>query len=369
MTAVAIVGAGLVGRLLAVQLAQQTDLSLTLYDEDSKEGEGAAAYLAAAMLAPLAESVDASEMVTQMGERSLVLWQELLTLLDEPVFFQHQGSLILSYEQDRPYLEDFHRRLKRSDQAIAVKGQQIVDIEPCLKDHVRRFSAGLFLPNEGQLDNRQVLSSLATTIQNLAIPWFSDRAVALDLAKSEVNGQSYDWIFDCRGMGAQGDLSANHALRGVRGEVVRLHAPDVDLTRPTRLMHPRYPIYIAPKQNHEFVVGATQIESQDRRQPTLRSAMELLSSCFSVHSGFAEAEILEIKSGLRPALIDNEPKIIHYKNQASHQHIVQINGLYRHGFLISPAIIEQAIALMAEPTARGANKLPVYDNLIEVNYV
>jgi glycine oxidase len=360
MTTVAIVGAGLVGRLLAVQLARQKDVSISLFDEDSTEGENAAAYLAAAMLAPLAESVDASEMVTQMGERSLQLWPEILALLDEPVFFQHKGSLILSYEQDRPYLEDFYRRLKRSDQAQVISSQQIADIEPCLKEHARRFSAGLFLPNEGQLDNRQLLSSSATTIQNLGVKWLSKTTVELDLNSSKVNGESFDWIFDCRGLGAQDDLPKQNKLRGVRGEVIRLHAPDVELSRPTRLIHPRYPIYIAPKQNHQFVVGATQIESEDRRQPTLRSAMELLSSCFSVHSGFAEAEILELKSGLRPALLDNEPKIIHRK----HNNIIQINGLYRHGFLISPALVEQAICLMT--TTDNNQDLPVYNKLIEV---
>ena len=48
---------------------------------------------------------------------------------------------------------------------------------------------------------------------------------------------------------------STHRLKGnsnhgwvdvVYGEVIRIHAPEVTLTRPTRLLHPRYPIYIAP---------------------------------------------------------------------------------------------------------------------------
>ena len=40
------------------------------------------------------------------------------------------------------------------------------------------------------------------------------------------------------GLGARQDWKD---LRGVRGEVVRLYAPDVTLQRPTRLVHPATP--------------------------------------------------------------------------------------------------------------------------------
>jgi glycine oxidase len=99
-------------------------------------------------------------------------------------------------------------------------------------------------------------------------------------------------------------------------------------------MHPRYPIYIAPKPNHQFVVGATQLESEDSRQPTVRSTLELLSACFSVHSGFAEAEILQNQSGLRPAYLDNEPQMRINGN------VISLNGMYRHGYLLSPVMVD-----------------------------
>ena len=75
-------------------------------------------------------------------------------------------------------------------------------------------------------------------------------------------------------------------------------------------MHPRYQIYIAPKGKGHFVVGATEIESDDTAPMTVRSAMELLSAAYSVHPGFAEANIRQHLSQLRPAFSDNQPKII-----------------------------------------------------------
>ena len=144
----------------------------------------------------------------------------------------------------------------------------------------------------------------------------------------------FDLVIDCRGMGLQADDVSKFALRGVRGEVVRVHAPDVTLNRPVRLMHPRYPIYIAPKENHHFVIGATQLESEDSRKPTVRSALELLSACFSVHSGFAEAEIISMDAGLRPAYVDNHPKIVQTGNR------IVVNGMFRHGYLLAPIVVK-----------------------------
>ncbi len=147
-----------------------------------------------------------------------------------------------------------------------------------------------------------------------------------------------DWLFDCRGLGARAQWPA---LRGVRGEVLRVHAPEVTLSRPTRLLHPRYPLYIAPKPDHVFVIGATEIESDDLSPASVRSTLELLSAAYTVHPGFAEARILEIATQCRPTLPDNLPAL---RWLAPRQ--LQINGLYRHGFLIAPALLDVALQLM-----------------------
>ncbi|MFN4104345.1 MAG: FAD-dependent oxidoreductase, partial [Tepidimonas sp.] len=127
-------------------------------------------------------------------------------------------------------------------------------------------------------------------------------------------------------------------LRGVRGEVARLHAPDVTLQRPTRLLHPRYPIYIAPKPGHLFVIGATQIESDDLSPASVRSTLELLSAAYAVHPGFAEARVLELCAQCRPTLPNNLPAVVERAPR-----VLQINGLYRHGFMISPAVHDAVI--------------------------
>ena len=49
------------------------------------------------------------------------------------------------------------------------------------------------------------------------------------------------------------------------------------------------------------MVGATVIESEDTGPVSLRSALELLGAAYALHPGFAEAAIVELGSGLRPA--------------------------------------------------------------------
>ena len=143
----------------------------------------------------------------------------------------------------------------------------------------------------------------------------------------------------------------------------QLFAPDVHLIRPIRLMHPRYQLYIAPKTKGFYVVGATEIESEDCGPMTVRSSMELLSAAYSVHPGFAEANIRQHVSQLRPAFSDNQAKILCQNG------LIQVNGLYRHGFLIAPVVLSQVLEhvdnLMLQQNKASASYQ--YSHLLPIN--
>jgi len=353
-----IVGAGLMGRLLAVELAQ-AGAQVDLYEQGGPDAALSAARVAAAMLAPLAESAITEDIVVNMGVHSLSRWPEIIAKLASPVFFQQNGSLILWHRQDANDAERFIKHLQknqRNNPALTkpemLDSARLQEIEPSVAD---RFSQGLYLPNEGQLDNRQLLHALATELSTLPVNlhWHqSPEPQAL-----EQSGQ-YDWVIDCRGLGAKTDWpeSMGNTLRGVRGEVIRLYAPEVNLLRPTRLIHPRYPIYIAPKENHVYVVGATEIESDDYSEMSVRSAMELLSAVYTVHSGFAEARILEMATQCRPTLKNNLPEV-RIESGTGLSKRLSINGLYRHGFMIAPAILDSVIELLEGGSSHTAKRL------------
>ncbi len=339
-SSITILGAGLMGRLLAVELARKGH-RVEVFEAQGPSAEGAAARVAAAMLAPLAESAVTEPGVVRMGQYALPRWQELIAQLSQPVYFQQNGTLILWHRLDAGEANRFQHKLEQTQKTIpdiaplqVLNGSQVDALEPSVAS---RFANGLYLPGEGQLDNRQLLSALENAMQELGVVvhWNSPRQPE-DFTPGTA-GQP-DVLLDCRGLGAKPTWNA---LRGVRGEVVRLHAPEVTLARPTRLVHPRYPIYIAPKEDHIFVIGATEIESDDMSPASVRSALELLSAAYAVHSGFAEARILEICTQCRPTLPDNLPAV-----RALSERVLEVNGLYRHGFMIAPAMLDVVMQVL-----------------------
>jgi glycine oxidase len=84
---------------------------------------------------------------------------------------------------------------------------------------------------------------------------------------------------------------------------------------------------------------------------TARSVVELVNSAFAIHPAFAEAEIVEMGSDLRPAFSDNLPRLIR-RGQT-----IYINGLYRHGFLLAPALARRVV----EVVLQGAHFPEVFD--------
>ncbi|QWE19588.1 FAD-dependent oxidoreductase [Polynucleobacter corsicus] len=357
----AIVGAGLMGRLLAVALAKR-GAQVELFEKGGSDGNLAAARIAAAMLAPLAESAITEDNVVRMGVHSLPRWKQLIDELAKPVFFQQDGTLILWHRQDTSDAERFASHLERNcdhNQALSkpihLDSQSLTEIEPSVAE---RFTQGLYLPNEGQLDNRQLLEALLVELTLMKVPCHWNQAADPELLRTSNNG--FDWVIDCRGLGAKASWdhagNSNKDLRGVRGEVIRLHAPEVKLRRPTRLIHPRYPIYIAPKEDDVYVVGATEIESEDLSPMSVRSALELLSAVYTVHSGFAEARILEMATQCRPTLKDNLPEIA-VDRKPIQAGLMMINGLYRHGFMISPAILDCALEILHSGSSNTASDL------------
>jgi glycine oxidase len=130
----------------------------------------------------------------------------------------------------------------------------------------------------------------------------------------------------------------------VRGERIVVKTREVNLARPVRLLHPRFPLYVVPWGNGVYMIGATVIESEEAGPITLRSALDLLSAAYALDPAFAEAEIVLQGAGARPAFPDNRPRIMVGRRY------IYVNGLYRHGFLLAPVLAE----LMAAHIETGA---------------
>jgi glycine oxidase len=196
-------------------------------------------------------------------------------------------------------------------------------------DLAGRFSKALFFKDEGHLDPRAALGVLVARLAQLGVPIRFGVAGAMKAPACWGAPTSQRQIVDCTGLGARGVLTD---LRGVKGEMLLLRLRDISLSRPVRVLHPRIPLYIVPRADGLFMVGATMIESDEGSRISARSMLELLSAAYALHPAFGEAQIVEIGTGVRPAFPDNLPRIRWVDDT------LYVNGLFRHGFLLAPAL-------------------------------
>jgi glycine oxidase len=307
--AISIVGASIAGTWQAL-LFTEVGWNVTLYERDGEDLPSAAAHWAGGMLAPDCEAESAEPVISRLGARSLDLWKKHYPAAE------FSGSLVVAHARDRA---DFDRFARMTPGYERVSGEAFDAIEPALAG---RFREGLFFAREGHVEPRKALASLHEKLKQKGVAIRFQEPVEPEALPGKV--------IDCRGLGAREKFSD---LRGVKGETVVVETNEVELARPVRLLHPRWPLYIVPRGNGRFMIGATTIESE-RQDVSVRSALELLTAAYALHPAFAEARIVEFGAGLRPAFPDNLPRI-----QVSGEKIA-VNGLYRHGFLLAPALAE-----------------------------
>lgn len=294
-----VLGGGVAGLCAATALAER-GLPVELVTDDGIS----ASHWAGGMLASGCEGETAPPEVTDAAQNSVAWWVSRVPVV-------RRGTLVVAPSRDSAELARFAR---------ATRGHEPVEPAMLEPELAGRFNRGLFFPDEAHLDPRAAMARLREqlTAQGVLIR----------------RGESRGKIIDCRGMEARDNLPD---LRGVRGEMLVIYAPDVTLTRTIRLLHPRFPCYVVPRGQGIYMIGATMVESDDPGPVTARAVMELLSAAYSLHPGFAEARLVETGAGLRPAFPDNIPAIRHQGGR------IHINGMYRHGFLMAPVLAERLV--------------------------
>ena len=337
---VGIAGAGLLGRLVAWRLAR-SGCRVEVFDpaegpQPRFDGKGAAAFTAAGLLSPLAERDVGSDRVADLGWRSIASWRDIVRTLPGEPYFRDSGSLLLAHRGDLGAAQRMLSRLPSGDRALAplaLTAAGLASLEPA----VHGVPHAWLLPGEGQIDTVHAMRALHDSAP--AVKWhWGMRVEGMDPGRLVVDGATlrYDVVFDVRGVGARPELP----VRGVRGETVWLHAPGHGLTRPLRLLHPRHRIYIAPRPDDVLVIGASEIESEDRSEVSLKTSVELMTAAYSVLPALQEARVLRLDRNLRPALPDNEPHV------ETRPGLARVNGLFRHGWLIAPALVDDALRAM-----------------------
>ncbi|WP_170326161.1 FAD-dependent oxidoreductase [Ruegeria arenilitoris] len=305
MTVWSVIGSGVAGLAVASELVSR-GAKVQVFDPAGPPGPHGCSWWAGGMLAPWCEYENAEEPVLRLGQIALDWWAARTRV-------ERRGTLVVANPRDLP---DLRRFARRTDGYSEVDRSKIAELEPDL----HRFTKGLHFMNEAHLNPRQALRDLYKQLLDQGVE------IHRKLAPSRLEN-----AIDCRGLHAREVL---HDLRGVKGEMLVIRCPDVTLTRPVRLLHPRMPLYIVPRGDGIYMLGATMIESEDSSRITARSMLELLSAAYALNPAFGEAEVIEIGVDLRPAFPDNLPRIRRLG------HTIYANGLYRHGYLLAPALAQ-----------------------------
>jgi glycine oxidase len=316
---IAVRGAGVVGLWQALTFARRGH-KVTLCERSPVPFMHGCSLYAGAMLAPNCEKESAEAKVRELGLRGLALWRETYSGAIA------NGTLVVALHRDRAELDRF-ARMTEGHQRLSPA--ELAATEPAL---INRFAGGLYYAEEGHLSPEPALHFLLEQAQTAG--------VEVRFGNGEYPADA-DLVIDCRGLAAKDKLPN---LRGVRGERIVVKSRDVNLLRPIRLLHPRFPLYVVPWGKGVYMIGATVIESEEAGLITLRSALDLLSAAYALEPAFSEAEILLQGAGARPAFPDNRPRIMVGRRY------IYVNGLYRHGFLLAPVMAE----LVADHIETGA---------------
>lgn len=355
---IGIAGAGLLGRLLAWRLSLAGHRVAVFDVSTGPEAvprshapdpyvPTAAGFTAAGMLSPLSELDNAEPQVAALGWRSLALWPRVVSALPGGPHLSVQGSVLLAHRADLGAAQRVLNRLTAATRSEAwrsvspaepIRALDVVELR-ALEPSIAGPAYGWLLPGEGHIDTVATLDALYAAADGADWHWAS-RVLGVDagagggtLRFADGATRAFDAVVDVRGVGAKPDLP----VRGVRGELIWLHCGGHGLRRPVRLLHPRHKVYLVPRTPDIVLVGASEIESEDRSPVSLRTAVELMAAAHSVMPALAEARIIKLDVNLRPALPDNNPRV------DVRPHFLRINGLFRHGWLLSAALVDQAL--------------------------
>ena len=254
-----VVGAGVAGLTTALTLAERgATVSLV---ERSRELGGNASWLAGGMLAPFCEGESAPPSVVELGRRAIDWWAARVPGV------VREGTLVVAPPRDAAEIDRFAARTSGHQRVGSAK---IAALEP---DLAGRFHKGLFFAGEGHLDPRAMRALVerlrrAGVDVRFGVDGRSARLRETVGPPSPAGRRAPPTALlekgSCSIAGASPRAPHLPQLRGVRGEMIRVRTREVCLTRAVRLLHPRFPLYVVPRANGEFMIGATMIESAEK---------------------------------------------------------------------------------------------------------
>jgi glycine oxidase len=354
-TDVIVVGGGLIGGAIALQLARRK-LRVLLLDRQATGHE--ASWAAAGMLTPSPETPDAIALVP-LAKASLELYAEFVTeveaLSGKTTGFRREG-IIQAF-----FLENARRELNTFvalSHGVGLAAEVMTvgearQLEPALNPAAKAVA---FLPDEGVVDNR------ALTRATLAAAATAGAEIRADARATAISVEGKQ----CRGVITTGEtIAARHVVvaagcysaqirgveryapvRPVRGQMVALRPAAFELDHAIKSERG----YIVPRDDGRVLAGSTLEHAGFEKHVTPAGLRHILGAAMEIAPALADAPVIESWAGLRPDTPDHLPIL----GPTDLEGLLMATGHYRNGILLAPITAR----LISEWIAEGTVSLP-----------
>ena len=338
---IAIVGGGIIGLAVGWQLVRRGQ-RVVLFEK--KRSGRAASWVAAGMLAPHSEVGFEEEDFLRLGMESLREYPRFLQELEQDtgrhVPLDKRGTLIVGLDRDDSArlrrLYEYRRHLGLPVEWLV--GSAVRDIEPLLSP---RVTSAIWLPDDGQVNNRDLVEALREGFARLGGELREDCAVTAIHCDNgcahavEAAGETHAvrtvilaagcWSNQIDGI----PEGIRPPVRPVKGQLVSLRMnDDMNLTHVIRAPD----VYLIPKDDGRLVLGASQEEMGFDTTATAGPVLRLLQRGWEAVPSIYELAIDDIEVGLRPGSHDHQPII----GATEIEGLYYATGHHRHGILLAP---------------------------------
>ncbi|BBC23086.1 glycine oxidase ThiO [Pseudanabaena sp. ABRG5-3] len=322
MTDVLVIGGGIIGLATAIALAQK-GANVTVIEREIC-GKGAT-WAAAGMLAPEAERLEGT--LLDFGIRSRDMYPKWIANL------MRLSGLDCGYwccGMIAPSLEE-------SDRQIISQHPKYINRE---ESHKRQSGLGesvlgsLWLPEDGQVNNRKLATALLATARFLSIKILegvtvyqivrdAQRVTHLDTSVGNLQGDRY-----ILATGAWTRSLLPLPVKPIKGQMLSVFDRDRQLQRV--IYAPS--CYIVPRQDGKIVIGATVEDNGFAQGNTAAGLAQLLNRAIAVYPAIANMPITETWWGFRP----HAPNEIPILGASDYENLILATGHYRNGILFAP---------------------------------
>ena len=351
---VVVIGAGVIGAAIAWRSAQR-GLVVRVVEPQPERG---AWHAAAGMLAPITELHYAESALLRLNLDSLHRYAGFVAELADATGlgtgYRECGTVSLAWDgADLRALQDVHAfSVTLGLHSRLLSGRELRELEPALAPGL---PGGLLAEGDHQIDPRQLHRALVVAAQRAGADFVPGEA-ALWLDGDRVRGvrvgsgqlASHTVVLAAGAWSALiNGLPAPFVppVRPVKGQTLRLRLPG-----PGRLSHvlratvKGSPVYVVPRWDGEYVVGASTEEAGFDVEPRAGAVYELLRDAQTVLPELGEATLTEICTGLRPGTPDNAPLL----GPSGLDGLVLATGHHRNGILLTPATADGIAAYLAD---------------------